>query len=88
MKFSRRTVLHLATWAVALPAVSRVALAQTYPVRPITVIVPAPAGGPLDAAARLLSERMRNSLAQPLLSKKSAGPSAASGSRLSGAVTT
>jgi tripartite-type tricarboxylate transporter receptor subunit TctC len=41
--------------------------AQTYPVRPITVVVPFPAGGPTDALVRILSERMRASLGQPLV---------------------
>ena len=45
MKLARRKFLHLAVGAVALPVVSRVATAQTYPTRPITVIVPIAAGG-------------------------------------------
>ena len=42
----RRNFLHLAACAAALPVVSRVAWAQAYPSRPITMIVPFPAGGP------------------------------------------
>jgi hypothetical protein len=42
MNLPRRTFLHLAAGAVALPAVSRGASAQTYPARPITMIVPYP----------------------------------------------
>jgi tripartite-type tricarboxylate transporter receptor subunit TctC len=41
--------------------------AQTYPSRPITVVVPFPAGGPTDAIVRILGERMRVSLGQPLV---------------------
>ena len=41
--------------------------AQTYPVRPITIVVPFAAGGPTDALVRILSERMRVSLGQPLV---------------------
>src|SRR4051812_23018887 len=41
--------------------------AQTYPSRPITVIVPFPAGGPTDAVVRILGDRMRLSLGQPLV---------------------
>ena len=41
--------------------------AQTYPNRPITIVVPFPAGGPTDALVRILSERMRASLGQPLV---------------------
>jgi tripartite-type tricarboxylate transporter receptor subunit TctC len=65
-KFLRRRFLHLAAGADALPAVSRIASAQAYPTRPITLIVPLAAGGPVDAIARLLAERMRGSLGQPV----------------------
>jgi tripartite-type tricarboxylate transporter receptor subunit TctC len=41
--------------------------AQPYPSRPITVVVPFPAGGPTDAIVRILGERMRGSLGQPLV---------------------
>jgi hypothetical protein len=67
MKLPRRRFLHLAAGIAALPAVSRIASAQTYPSRPITIVVQAAAGGPLDVLARILSERMRLSLAQPLI---------------------
>jgi tripartite-type tricarboxylate transporter receptor subunit TctC len=67
MKLARRKLLHLAAGAVALPAVSRVATAQTYPTRSITMIVPFLAGGPLDATGRILAERMRRSLGQPII---------------------
>jgi len=43
------------------------AVAQDFPTRPITVVVPAPVGGPLDVLARAMSERMRRSLGQPLV---------------------
>src|SRR5882672_2534876 len=67
MKLSRRQFLHLAAGAAALPAVSRFAWAQTYPTRPITFVVPFAAGGPVDAMARVLGERMRATLGQPIL---------------------
>jgi tripartite-type tricarboxylate transporter receptor subunit TctC len=73
MKFPRRQFLHLAAGAAALPAVSRIAGAQSYPTRPITIVVPAAAGGPLDVLARILSERMRLSLAQPFMIENVAG---------------
>jgi hypothetical protein len=63
----RRQFLHMAVGAAAVPAVSRIAWAQTYPVRPITLVVPYAAGGPADVIARVLAERMRASLGQPLL---------------------
>lgn len=43
------------------------AQAQTYPSRPITLIVPFPPGGSTDAAARILAERMRASLGQSVV---------------------
>jgi tripartite-type tricarboxylate transporter receptor subunit TctC len=48
MKLPRRRFLNLAAGAVALPAISGIALAQTYPTRPITMVVPFGAGGPGD----------------------------------------
>jgi tripartite-type tricarboxylate transporter receptor subunit TctC len=62
MKLPRRRFLHLAAGAAALPAVSRVARAQAYPTRPITMIVPFSAGGPVDTLGRFMSERVRASL--------------------------
>jgi tripartite-type tricarboxylate transporter receptor subunit TctC len=73
MKLPRRRFLHLAAGAAALPTVSRIATAQTYPSRPITIVVPAAAGGPLDVLARILSERMRLSLSQPFIIENVAG---------------
>ena len=45
MKLPRRSFLHLAAGAATLPAASRIARAQTYPTRTITLIVPFPPGG-------------------------------------------
>src|SRR6516162_1176747 len=63
----RRQFLRLAVGAAALPAVSRNASAQAYPTRPITMIVPAAAGGPTDAIGRIIAERMREKLGQPII---------------------
>src|SRR3954451_730903 len=66
MKLPRRKFLHLAAGAAALSAASRIASAQTYPSRPVTVIVVVPAGGTPDIIARVggqaLSQRLRQSL--------------------------
>src|SRR5262245_39961177 len=63
----RRQFLHLAAGAAALPAASRIARAQAYPTRPMTMIVPYAAGGPTDTIARIMAERMRASLGQIVL---------------------
>src|SRR5215510_6889111 len=61
----RRQFLHLAAGAAALPSLSRIARAQTYPSRPVRFVVGAPAGGGFDIVARLvgqwLSERLGRS---------------------------
>ncbi|HEY6255533.1 MAG TPA: tripartite tricarboxylate transporter substrate-binding protein [Xanthobacteraceae bacterium] len=56
----------LAALALAL-TLAAPAGAQTYPSRPVTIVVPFPAGGPTDALVRILSESMRRSLGQPLV---------------------
>jgi tripartite-type tricarboxylate transporter receptor subunit TctC len=67
MKLMRRQFLSLATGAAALPSVSRMAWAQAYPARPIAMIVPYAAGGPLDVVGRIVAEEMRRSLGQPVI---------------------
>ncbi len=61
-----RKLVAILALAVGLTAAAG-AGAQTYPVRPITIVVPFAAGGPTDALVRILSERMRVSLGQPLV---------------------
>jgi tripartite-type tricarboxylate transporter receptor subunit TctC len=72
---SRRTLLHLAAGAAALPAVSRIARAQTYPSRPVRIIVGAPPGGAIDILARLIGQWLSEHLGQPVIveSKPGAG---------------
>ena len=64
----RRQFLRLAVGAAALPAISRNADAQSYPTRPITMIIPSAAGaGAADVTGRMVAERMRASLGQPVI---------------------
>jgi tripartite-type tricarboxylate transporter receptor subunit TctC len=63
MNLPPRRFMHLAAGAAALPAVARIAWAQSYPARPIKLIVPFPAGGGADAIGRIVVERMRVSSA-------------------------
>src|SRR5689334_12221343 len=58
--------------AVALLAASSVA-AQSYPVKSITVVVPFSAGGPTDTLARILGDRMRKVLGQPIVVDNTTG---------------
>src|SRR5262245_26934244 len=56
MKLTRRAFLHLAGGAAAFPTISRIASAQTYPTRPVRIIVGQAAGSGTDIAARLLGQ--------------------------------
>lgn len=59
MKLPRRRFLHLATGTAALPALSRFASAQTYPARPIRLVVPFPPGGGYDAVGRPWADKVK-----------------------------
>jgi tripartite-type tricarboxylate transporter receptor subunit TctC len=67
MKLPRRQFLHLAAVTTALPAVSRLARAQTYPSRPVRVIVPFAPAGDTDLIARLIGQWLSERLGQPFI---------------------
>jgi tripartite-type tricarboxylate transporter receptor subunit TctC len=73
MKFARRKFLHLAASAAALPVVSRIAIAQTYPTRTVRLIVPGPPGGVADLFARLYGEWLTRRLHQPFIIENRVG---------------
>ena len=73
-----RTTCVAAALAVAVGGVGD-ASAQTYPSRPIAMIVPFPAGGPTDTLARIVGERMRISLGQTIIVENVTGAGATIG---------
>jgi hypothetical protein len=66
-KFPRRRFLHLATGAAVLSGVSRIARAQTYPTRPVRLVVAAPPGGVQDITARLTAQWLSERLGRPFI---------------------
>jgi tripartite-type tricarboxylate transporter receptor subunit TctC len=67
VKLPRRQFLHLGVGAAALPASSRFAWAQTYPARPVRLIVTTAAGGSPDIIARLIGQWLSERLGQPVV---------------------
>jgi tripartite-type tricarboxylate transporter receptor subunit TctC len=67
MKLDRRTFLHLAVGAAALPAAAQTALAEEYPARPVRVVVPVAAGGANDVTARLIGQWLSERLGQQFI---------------------
>jgi tripartite-type tricarboxylate transporter receptor subunit TctC len=73
MKIPRRRFLHLAGVAAALPVLSRVAWAQSYPTRPVRLISPFPPGGSIDLTARLIGQWLTDRLGQQVVIENKGG---------------
>jgi tripartite-type tricarboxylate transporter receptor subunit TctC len=67
MELPRRRFLHLAAGAAALPAVSRIAMAQNYPARPVRLVVGFAAGQAIDIVARLVAQWLSDRLGQQFI---------------------
>jgi tripartite-type tricarboxylate transporter receptor subunit TctC len=67
MKLPRRQFLHLAAGAATLSTISRIAKAQSYPSRPVRIVVPFAAGGNVDLFARLIGQWLSERLRQPFV---------------------
>jgi len=67
MMLPRRRFLQLAAGVAALPAVPRIARAQTFPSRPVRIVVPTAAGGPNDIVTRLIGQWLSEHLGQPVI---------------------
>jgi tripartite-type tricarboxylate transporter receptor subunit TctC len=69
----RKQFLHLAACVAALPVVSRIARAQTYPTRPVRIIVPFAPAGPTDVLARLIAQKLSQNLGQQFIIENQVG---------------
>lgn len=75
MRFTRRQFLHLTAGALAVLLSPTITSAQTYPVRPVRIIVGFPQGGPVDIAARVISPWLSERLGQPFVVENHLGES-------------
>jgi tripartite-type tricarboxylate transporter receptor subunit TctC len=73
MKVARRRFLQLAAGAAAVPLAQHVASAQSYPTRPVRIVVGFPAGGTTDVAARLMGQWLADRLGQPFVIENKPG---------------
>src|SRR6266511_5131700 len=79
MKLPRRRFLHLAAGAAALPVLPRIARAQAYPTRPVTIIVPFAPGGATDVVGRIVGEYLSRMLGQQFVIENVAGAGGTTG---------
>jgi tripartite-type tricarboxylate transporter receptor subunit TctC len=79
MKIQRRQFLRVAAGSATLPAVSRIACAQTYPTRSVTMVVPFAPGGTTDVVARIVGENLSRGLGQQFVIENVAGAGGTTG---------
>ena len=82
MKLPRRNFLHLAAGAAALPTLSRIAWTESYPSRPVRVIVPFAPAGTTDIAARLMGQWLSEHLGQQFVIENRPGASTTIGTEV------
>ena len=75
MRIPRRRFLQLAAGSAAIASAPRFAVAQAYPTRPVTIVVPFAAGGGSDLLARLVAQRLEHRLGKPFLIENKPGAS-------------
>ena len=73
MKLPRRKLLHLVAGAAAIPAIPYLAWAQTYPTRPVRLVVGFPPGGAADLISRLVGQWLSDRLGQSVFIEDRAG---------------
>jgi tripartite-type tricarboxylate transporter receptor subunit TctC len=81
MKLPRRKLLHLVAGAATLPTTSRLAIAQAYPSRPITIVDTFPPGGSTGILARVLADRLSQTIGQQVVVDQRGGASGTLGAR-------
>src|SRR5688500_14272853 len=75
MIFSRRQLLRFTTGALAVPACSSIAKAQTYPSKPVTIVVSLAAGTGMDTVVRLFGDKLSQRLGKPVIIENRPGAS-------------
>jgi tripartite-type tricarboxylate transporter receptor subunit TctC len=80
LNFPRRRFLHLAAGAAAIPVLPGIANAQAYPTRPLTMVVPYPAGAGVDVLGRILAPRLAEHLGQQVIIENVGGTGGMAGS--------
>src|SRR5882757_9515303 len=81
MKLPRRQFLHLAASAAALPATSRIARAQAYPTRPVTIVDTFPPGGSTGILARIIADKFSETIGQQFVVDQRGGAGGTVGAR-------